>query len=139
MDFRGILEQTIIELLDTIEEFFTYVSAPTASYIVEAFVVSLGFFVFSVIEYVFDLPAFILPQEALICSVLLAIVAVVDTTTRQSLKKNVRELQQTSMQKLSAAEAVIRSKIKREDGEENDGDTVIDREATNEFGESGEQ
>lgn len=126
MDFRSLYDDAIDELFNILEEFFSYISVPTASYIVEAFIVSLGFLAVSLIEWAFELPAIVLPQEALIASILLAIVAVVDTSTRQSLKRNVNTLQKNSVRKLQEAQELIQQKLNREeiieDGESEHGE-----------------
>lgn len=73
-------------IMDAIEEFFTALTIPSTKFTFNAFLISLTFLGWSILASVFGLFSFVSWQEALTCSIILALIVLIDSTTRSSIK-----------------------------------------------------
>lgn len=79
-------------IMDAIEEFFSALVAPSIAFTFYAFLVSLGFVVWSIVAEIFMLPSFVGWQEAVTCSILLLIIVMIDAGARNSVKKGLQKI-----------------------------------------------
>ena len=89
--------KTIIEgIMDAIEDFFSALTVPSRRYTLEAFFVSLGFLVWSVIAKVFKLWTFVDWQEATTCCILMLVIVLIDSSTRANIKSGLSKIKEAS-------------------------------------------
>lgn len=83
MEFINMLIEGI---MDSVEEFFASLNAPSTKFTMNAFVYSLVFLAGSIVLQICDIPCFVSWQEALTCSILLLIIVCIDTGVRGNIK-----------------------------------------------------
>ena len=83
-----ILERILEGIMDAIEYFWDGLKQPTAKYTLGAFLVSLVFLVISIVMPLLGIAfQFVSWQEALTCSIILSIIALIDSSNRSLMKK----------------------------------------------------
>lgn len=86
------LKYLVEAIMDAIEEFFSALTAPSTTFTFYAFLVSLGFFGWSIVALYAELPTFVDWDEALTCSLLLLIIVLIDTSARSSIKSTLLKI-----------------------------------------------
>lgn len=89
MEFVKMLVQGV---MDSVEEFFSSLTAPSTKFTFDAFVYSLIFLGGSVVATMFEIPCFVSWQEALTCSILMGIIVMIDTSVRGKVKTGLTKL-----------------------------------------------
>ena len=83
----------IIEtIMDSLEEFFNALTIPTAKFTQDAFYVSLGFLGWSILAEILNIFTFVNWQEAVTCSVITLLLVIIDSSSRDNIKKNVAKI-----------------------------------------------
>ena len=90
----------IIGIMDAIEEFFNSISAPSTKFTFNAFIVSIGFLIWTIIASIFDLFSFVDWAEALTACIILFIIVLVDNGARSSLKASALQLKESASKML---------------------------------------
>lgn len=85
---KEILELLIEGIIDAFEEFFSALTVPTTKFTFNAFLVSLGFLVFSIAGKMLNVFCLVDWPEAATCSIVLFCIVLIDSTTRKSIKEN---------------------------------------------------
>lgn len=86
----------VIVVMDSMEEFFESLTAPSTKFTFNAFVYSLMFLAASVLAELFSIPCFVQWQEALACSLLMGIVVMIDTSVRGNIKSGLMRLKEAT-------------------------------------------
>lgn len=79
-------------VLDTIELFFNVFVLPSASYVFFAFLVSLCITGISAISYAFNIFSFVDIDEAVTANIILLVLVLIDSQSRQSIKGNLNKV-----------------------------------------------
>lgn len=139
-----ILERILEGIMDAIEYFWDGLKQPTAKYTLGAFLVSLAFLAISIIMPLTGIGfQFVSWQEATTCSVILSIIALIDSSNRSLMKKKADSVLSTS-RRLGNATLTSINKVKEsryqvyEDEEEYKGDYYEDEEYEDEYSEDEE-
>lgn len=98
------IEGLIIIILDSFEEFFNNLLKPTNKYIQDCLLVSLVFFIISIVTYGFNIFAFISPIESSITSFMFIVVWLVDSSNRAKVKDQVSSIKQIGLSKFKSEE-----------------------------------
>lgn len=86
------VEMIITGFVDALEEFFQAISLPTSKHIKEAFKYSLAFLLISIVAKLINIWCFVSWQEALVCTVLLGLITLIDTSVRGEIASNVTKI-----------------------------------------------
>lgn len=117
IDYAELVKSLIRIVVDSLEEFFEVLVAPTASFTKDAFLVSLGFTAFSLLTHYLDIISFVSWQEAVTASVLMLVVVFIDSSSRSKINNGLSKLKESVK-----AINIHRSKFIKEEGVE-DGTT----------------
>lgn len=117
------LELLITGIMDTLEELFDSISKPTSKHTIYAFVISLGFLIISIVCTITGKFAYLSIPEAITCSVLLAIVALVDGTTRASTLNGIKSFYSNVQRRFASVDNSI-DEESNEDMYTSTGDTL---------------
>lgn len=121
------LELVITTIVDAIEDFFESLVVPTASFVREAFLVSLAFIPVSVMLENYQLISFVSWQEAVTCSIILLIITLVDSTSRGQLFNAMKVIKSTSSNAIGNVKSKMKSKSEiEEEVYEYDGDRELE-------------
>ena len=121
------LELVITTIVDAIEDFFESLVVPTASFVREAFLVSLAFIPVSVMLENYQLISFVSWQEAVTCSIILLIITLVDSTSRGQLFDAMKVIKSTSSNAIGNVKSKMKSKSEiEEEVYEYDGDRELE-------------
>lgn len=83
---KDFIDMLIECIMDSVEEFFASLTAPSTKFTFDAFVFSLIFLCGSIAAEMFGIPTFVQWQEALTCSTLMFIIVCIDTSVRGKIK-----------------------------------------------------
>lgn len=86
------VELVIKYIVDSFEEFFDAISAPTSKHIRNSFLFSLGFLLISIVCNILSLWSFVSWQEALTCSIILGLITLIDGSVRSSVGSSVNKI-----------------------------------------------
>lgn len=89
---REFAENLVMGIMDAFEEFFSALTSPTTKFTFDAFLVSLGFLIISILTEVFGIFGFVNWKEAATTSVIMLCIVLIDSTTRISIKQNVQKV-----------------------------------------------
>lgn len=86
------LSSLVTGIIDAFEEFFSALTSPTTKFTLDAFFVSLGFLCLSLVAHIFNVFSFVGWQEALVTSIIMLCIVLIDTSTRASIKQNLNKV-----------------------------------------------
>lgn len=80
------LETLADAVMDTLEDFFSSFTVPTGKNLVWSLVILVGFFIMSIVTWLFDIPCFVSIKESLTAVIIMGLICLIDQGNRIAIK-----------------------------------------------------
>lgn len=87
-----VVKMIIDAIMDALAEFFDALTVPTRRYTLDALIVAVIFLGVSILTWLFDIFTFVSWQEALVCTLLLCVIVLIDSSARSAIKSSLSKI-----------------------------------------------